>query len=78
MFFVDIFWNFKHNCVRNVSRRSIHRNNTPRNAFKGSSYVKVTISSPFGDTDIIVLLLAFLQDHKEHILIVDGHGEGKN
>ena len=40
--------------------------------------VKVTISSPFGDTDIIVLLLAFLQDHKEHILIVDGHGEGKN
>ena len=39
--------------------------------------VNVTIFSPSGDTDIIVLLLAFLKDHKEHILIIDGHGEDK-
>ena len=39
--------------------------------------VNVTIFSPSGDTDIIVLLLAFLQDHEEHILIIDGHGEDK-
>ena len=39
--------------------------------------VNVTFFPPSGDTDIIVLLLGFLQDHKEHILIIDGHGEDK-
>ena len=39
--------------------------------------LKVTVYSPSGDTDIIVLLLGCLQDHKEHILIIDGHGEDK-
>ena len=34
--------------------------------------VNVTIFPPSGDIDIIVLLLAFLQDHKENI---DGHGK---
>ena len=37
----------------------------------------VTIFSHCGDTDIIVLLLAFLQDHKEHNLIIDRHGDDK-
>ena len=40
-------------------------------------YINVKISSSSGGTDVIVLLLAFLQDHKEHILIIDGHGEDK-
>ena len=39
--------------------------------------VNVTIFVPSGDTDIIVLLLAFLQDHKERILIIDRHAEDK-
>ena len=38
---------------------------------------KIILHAPSGDTDIIVLLLVFLQDHKEHILIIDGHGEDK-
>ena len=33
------------------------------------------IFSPSGDTNIIVLLLVFLQDHIKLILIIDGHGE---
>ena len=36
--------------------------------------VNVTFFSLSGVTDIIVLLVAFLQDHKEHILTIDGHG----
>ena len=39
--------------------------------------VNFTIFSPSVHTDIIGLLLAFLQDHKEHILITDKHGEDK-
>ena len=37
--------------------------------------VNVTVFSPFSNTDNIVSLLPFLQDHKEHILIVDLHGD---
>ena len=42
-----------------------------------NEYVNVTVFSSSGDTNIIVLLLAFLQDHKEQISITDGHGEKK-
>ena len=39
-----------------------------------SHNVNATILSSSDDTDIIVLLLAFLKEHKDHILIIDMHG----
>ena len=39
-----------------------------------SHNVNVTILSSSDDTDIIVLLLAFLKEHKDHILIIGMHG----
>ena len=64
MFLVDICRNFKHNELEmsheevdtKIILRAMHLRQTHN--------VNVTIFSPSGDTDIIVLLLAFLQDHK--------------
>ena len=40
--------------------------------------LNVLISSPFGETsNIIVLLLAFSQNDKEQIWILDGNGQNK-
>ena len=69
MFLVDICRNFKHNELEmsheevdtKIILRAMHLRQTHN--------VNVTIFSPSGDTYIIVLLVAFLQDHKDHILI---------
>ena len=59
---------FSLNAGKNVpGKRRIHTLST--------QCAQITIFPLSGDTHIIVLLLAVLQDHKEHILITDGHGE---
>ena len=75
--FVNICRNFKHNWIKNDSWGSGHQNNTTY--FKESHNVNGTIFSPSSvrTTDIIILLLAFSQHYKEHILIIDRYEEDK-
>ena len=41
------------------------------------STMNVSIYSPSGDTDIIVLALAHLQEYKQRVYLIDGHGQFK-
>ena len=41
------------------------------------SFSKVGIHSPSGETDISLLILAYLYEHKERIYIIDSHGQYK-
>ena len=65
------------NWVRNVSWRSGCQNNTLCNAFKGNWYCKCYDFPPSYEVNIIILLLAFLQVHKDHILTIDGQRQDK-
>ena len=47
------------------------------NHYMVSTLFHVTIYSPSGDTDIIVLAVSLLKEFKERVTIIDGHGKDK-